>query len=165
MEKLYVIAEEYKAFEELCYAEDIDPQIMKDTLEAIFGEFEEKSDNLAKIHMEIQSSIKAIEVEMDRLNARAKQLEGKDRWIKEYLMENMRYTGKEKFKTALFSYSICKNGGAEPLVIDGTVEDIPPKYTIPQPPVVNKEAVRQLLSEKQVDWAHFEPRGEHLRIR
>lgn len=165
MEKLYVIAEEYKAFEELCYAEDVDSQIMKDTLESIFGEFEEKSDNLAKIHMEIQASIEAIKKEQDRLAFRAKQLEGKDQWIKQYLMENMRYTGKEKFKTSLFSYSICKNGGAEPLVIDGTVEDIPPKYTIPQPPKVNNEAVRQLLSEKQVEWAHFEPRGEHLRIR
>ena len=110
MEKLYVIAEEYKTFEELCYAEDIDPQIMKDTLEAIFGEFEEKSDNLAKIHMEIQASIEAINKERDRLSFRANQLENRDRWIKEYLMENMRYTGKEKFKTALFSYSICKNG-------------------------------------------------------
>lgn len=130
-----------------------------------FGEFEAKADNLAKIHLEIQASAKAIKEELDRLSVRQKQLENKDTWIKGYLMENMRYIGKEKFKTDLFSYSICKNGGAEPLVVDGILEDIPPKYTIPQPPVVNKDAVRQLLAEKQVEWAHIEPRGEHLRIR
>ena len=36
-------------------------------------------------------------------------------------------------------------------------------YLVPQPPVPNNEAIRKLLDEKQVDWAHLEPRGESLR--
>lgn len=80
-------------------------------------------------------------------------------------MANMQAIGKEKFKTSLFSFSIQKNGGKEPLVIDGSIEDIPGKFLVPQPPVVNNDAVRALLVEKQVDWAHLEPRGVHLGIR
>ena len=45
------------------------------------------------------------------------------------------------------------------------LEDIPGRFLIPQPPVPNNEAIRKLLDEKQVDWAHLEPRGESLRIR
>ena len=51
------------------------------------------------------------------------------------------------------------------MVIDGAIDDIPGRFLIPQPPKVNGDAVRALLSERQVDWAHLEPRGEHLGIR
>ena len=77
----------------------------------------------------------------------------------------MRQIGKTKFKTALFSFNIQKNGGVEPLVIDGAIDDIPGRYLIPQPPIPDNEAIRALLAEKQVEWAHLEPRGESLRIR
>lgn len=51
------------------------------------------------------------------------------------------------------------------MVIDGLLEDIPGKFLIPQPAVPNNEAIRKLLEEREVDWAHLEPRGESLRIR
>ena len=85
--------------------------------------------------------------------------------MKDTLEANMRAVGKTKFKTALFSFNIQKNGGLQPLVIDGLIDDIPGKFLIPQPPVPNNEAIRKLLAEKQVDWAHLDPRGESLRIR
>ena len=66
---------------------------------------------------------------------------------------------------ALFSFNIQKNGGLQPLVIDGLLEDIPGRFLIPQPPVPNNEAIRALLENKAVEWAHLEPRGESLRIR
>ena len=77
----------------------------------------------------------------------------------------MRFTGKTKFRTDLFSFNIQKNGGLQPLVIDGVLEDIPGRFLIPQPPIINNEAVRKLLENRQVEWAHLEPRGESLRIR
>lgn len=77
----------------------------------------------------------------------------------------MREIGRMKFKTALFSFNIQKNGGQQPLVITGSLEDIPGCFLIPQDPVPNNEAIRTLLGERQVEWAHLEPRGESLRIR
>lgn len=92
-------------------------------------------------------------------------MEDRSRWLKNELEANMRFTGKIKFRTDLFSFNIQKNGGMQPIIIDGALEDIPGRFLIPQPPVINNEAVRKLLADRQVDWAHLEPRGESLRIR
>ena len=113
----------------------------------------------------MQGDIEALKAEENRLVARRKALENRQQALKSNLEANMREIGKTKFKTALFSFNIQKNGGLQPLVIDGLLEDIPGKYLVPQSPVPNNEAIRKLLDEKQVDWAHLEPRGESLRIR
>ncbi len=77
----------------------------------------------------------------------------------------MKSTGKIKFKTLLFSFGIQKNGGKQPIVIDDP-EAVPDAYMVPQPPVVDKDAVRKTLEDGvSITWAHLEPRGESLRIR
>lgn len=163
--KLYDIAEEYKILEDMLYDGETDEQTIRDTMEAVLGEFEEKADNYAKIIFQMKSDIEVLEKEEKRLSAKRKVLESRQKWLRDNLFANMQAIGKKKFKTALFSFTIQKNGGVEPLIIDGLLEDIPGKFLIPQPPVPNKEAIREFLSEKQVEWAHLEPRGESLRIR
>ena len=118
-----------------------------------------------KWFFQTRADIEALRAEEMRLAARRKGLETRSSQLKDNLEANMRDMGKMKFKTALFSFNIQKNGGLQPLVIDGLIEDIPGRFLIPQPPVPNNEAIRSLLAEKQVEWAHLEPRGESLRIR
>ena len=113
----------------------------------------------------MDASIKALKDEEQRLSGRKKALEERQKWLKDTLEANMRYTGKMKFKTPLFSFSIQKNGGLEPLVITGELEDIPGRYLIQQPPIPDNMKIRKLLEEQPVEWAHLEPRGESLRIR
>lgn len=163
--KLYEISEEYGALRDMLYDGETDEQVIRDTMESVEGEFEDKADNYARIIFGMKADIEALKTEEERLYARRKALEERQRWLKENLEANMRFTGKIKFKTALFSFNIQKNGGLEPLVIDGSIEDIPGRFLIPQPPVPNNESIRKLLAERQVDWAHLEPRGESLRIR
>ena len=107
----------------------------------------------------------AVKAEADRMNRRHKSLEARADWLKRTLKANMEFIGKTKFKTALFSFSISKNGGKQPMVITENLGEIPNKFLIRQDPLVNKEAVRELLKEKEVDWAHLEPYGTHLNIR
>lgn len=163
--RLYELTEQYEILQDMMYDPDVDEQIVRDTMEAIWGEIEEKADGYAKIILGMKDDIEALQTEERRLKSRRQSLEARQKWLKENLMANMREIGKEKFKTTLFSFSIQKNGGLDPLVIDGTIEDIPGRFLVPQPPVVNNDAVRALLAEKQVDWAHLEPRGVHLGIR
>lgn len=108
----------------------------------------------------MDASIKALKDEEQRLSGRRKALEERQKWLKDTLEANMRYTGKMKFKTPLFSFSIQKNGGLEPLVITGELEDIPGRYLIQQPPIPDNMKIRKLLEEQPVEWAHLEPRGE-----
>lgn len=163
--RLYELTEEYITLQDMLYDGETDEQVILDTMEAIFGEIEDKAEAYAKIIKGMKADIDALKTEEDRLAARRASLENRQKMLKNTLMENMRAIGKTKIKTALFTISIQKNGGFDPLVIDGDIEDIPGRFLIPQPPKVNNEAVRKLLTEKPVDWAHLEPRGEHLGIR
>ncbi|RHV69816.1 hypothetical protein DXB18_01150 [Clostridium sp. OM02-18AC] len=163
--KLYELTEQFLALQDLVYDPEVDNRVLQDTMDGLWGEIEEKADGYAKIIKGMQGDIEALKAEENRLVARRKALENRQQALKSNLEANMREIGKTKFKTALFSFNIQKNGGLQPLVIDGLLEDIPGKYLVPQSPVPNNEAIRKLLDEKQVDWAHLEPRGESLRIR
>lgn len=165
MAKLYELTEQYAVLLDMLYDGEEDEQTIRDTMESVDGEIEDKADNYARIIFGMKADIEALKIEEERLYTRRKTLETRQKWLKENLEANMRFIGKTKFKTALFSFNIQKNGGLEPLVIDGAIEDIPGRFLIPQPPVPNNESIRRLLAEKQVDWAHLEPRGESLRIR
>ena len=167
MEKttLYELTENYRLLMDMVYDPEVDEQTVRDTMEGLWGEIEEKADGYAKILAEMKVDMETLKGEELRLNARRKSLEVRSQWLKDNLEANMKAIGKTKFKTALFSFNIQKNGGLQPLVIDGLLEDIPGRFLIQQAPVPNKEAIRKLLEEKQVDWAHLEPRGESLRIR
>lgn len=165
MNSLYELTEQYQAVMDMLCDEEVDEQTVFDTLEGIEGEFEDKADNYAKIIRMLKGNAEIIQGEEARLYARRKTMENRIQRMKEMLQANMEFIGKTKFKTALFSFSVAKNGGKQPLEITDNLEEIPGKYLIPQPPVPDKEKIRQLLAEKEVDWAHLAPYGKHLNIR
>ena len=78
----------------------------------------------------------------------------------------MEITGKTKFSTTLYTFSIRKNGGLEPLKIDADIKDIPEQYLTPQPPTINIGAIRKALDEGAIlHFAHIEERGTNLSIK
>lgn len=165
MASLYELTEEYAALQEMAYDPEVDEQALHDTMEMITADIEDKADGYAGIIRGMAADIEALKKEEERLYARRKHLETRSKYLKDALEASMRAIGKLKFKTARFSFNIQKNGGLEPLVIDGNIDDIPGRFLIPQPPVPDNEKIRRLLAERQVEWAHLEPRGESLRIR
>lgn len=165
MNTLYGLTEQWEAVADMFYDGETDEQTIFDTLEAIEGEIEDKADNYAKLIRNMMADADSLKNEEDRLYSRRKSLENHAKRLKETLQANLESIGKTKFKTALFTFSVVNNGGMQPLTITDNIEDIPGKYLIPQPPVVNKDAVRALLADKEVEWAHLEPRGKSLRIK
>ena len=165
MSTIYELTDAYKTVEDMLYDGETDEQTIMDTLEAIDGEIEEKADNYAKLIKNLQADAVALKAEEERMYARRKSLENKAQRLKDRLQANLEFIGKTKFKTLLFSFSIAKNGGKQPLSITGNLDEIPGKYLIPQPPKVNNDAIRELLQDKEVEWAHLEPYGKHLNIR
>ncbi len=162
---LYELSEQYQILQEMAYDPEVDEETLKDTMEGLWGEIEGKADGYARIIFSMKADIEILKKEEERLRLRRKSLENRSELLKNNLEANMRYIGKTKFRTALFSFNIQKNGGLQPLVIDGLIEDIPGKYLIAQEPVPDNKAIRELLKDKQVEWAHLEPQGESLRIR
>ena len=165
MSKLYELTEEWEAVAEMLYDGETDEQVILDALESIEGEIEDKADNYAKLIRSMIADADALKAEEDRLRGRRASLENRARRLKETLQANLEFIGKTKFKTTLFSFSVSKNGGKQPLEITDNLDDIPGKFLIPQPPVVDKDKVRELLAEKEVEWAALKPYGTHLNIR
>ena len=163
--KLYELTEQWDAVFNMMEDGETDEQVIFDTLESIEGEIEDKADNYAKMIRNLQTSVDVLKAEEERLYYRRKSTENHIQRLKDNLQANLEFIGKTKFKTDLFSFSVAKNGGKQPLSITDNLDEIPGKYLIPQPPKVNNDAVRELLKEKTVDWAHLEPYGRHLNIR
>lgn len=163
--KLYELTEQWDAVFNMLEDGETDEQVIFDTLESIEGEIEDKADNYAKMIRNLQASVDMLKAEEERLYQRRKSTENHIQRLKDNLQANLEFIGKTKFKTDLFSFSVSKNGGKQPLSITDNLDEIPGKYLIPQPPKVDNDAVRELLKEKSVDWAHLEPYGRHLNIR
>lgn len=163
--KLYELTEQWEDVFNMMEDGETDEQVIFDTLESIEGEIEDKADNYAKMIRNLQASVDVLKAEEERLYQRRKSTENHIQRLKDNLQANLEFIGKTKFKTDLFSFSVAKNGGKQPLSITDNLDEIPGKYLIPQPPKVNNDAVRELLKDKEVEWAHLEPYGRHLNIR
>lgn len=165
MSSLYELTEAYDTVLEMLYDQEVDEQTVIDTLDGIEGEIEDKADNYAKLIRELKADADKLAEEERRIAARRKSLESRADRLKRNLQANLEFIGKTKFKTALFTFSISPNGGLQPLTITDNLGEIPGKYLIPQPPVPDKDKIRELLKSKEVEWAHLETRGKSLRIR
>lgn len=165
MSNLYQLTDQYQDVLNMLYDGDTDTQIIFDTLESIDSEIEDKADNYAKIIKTMMADVEAIKAEEERLYARRTAIENRARALKDNLQANLEFIGKTKFKTTLFSFSVSKNGGKQPLEITDNLDEIPGKFLIPQPPKPNTEAIRELLKDKEVEWAKLKPYGTHINIR
>ena len=118
------------------------------------------------ISRQLTADIEVCKAEQRRLADRRKTLENKKTRLLKALEEAMRLTGKTKFKTALFSFGIQKNGGKQPLVLDVDPAALPQEFQVPQPPKADDDAIRAYIDKHgSASFAHLEPRGESLRIR
>ena len=167
MNSLYNLTTDYQQLLNLLYDGEVDQQTVMDTLDALEDAIEDKADGYAVIIKTIDADVDAIEAEIKRLQARKQALDNRKEWLKSNLEDTMRALGKTKFKTALFSYGIQKNGGKRALNLDCPINRLPPelqKVTIE----ANNEAIRNLLIQQGAEdnqYAHLAPQGEHLSIR
>ena len=162
MSNLYQLTNNYEQVLNMLYDEEIDEQMIFDTLEAIEGEIEDKADGYAKIIKELESKKNARKEEAKRLTDSAKVFENRVNALKQNLFNAMKQTGKTKFATDLFTFNIAKNGGKQPLTIDG---DVPEEYKKIIKENDNEKIRADLEAGKELPFAHLEPRGESLRIK
>ena len=159
---LYELTEDYMNLLELAEDPDIDEQAFTDTLEGIEGALEIKAEGYAKIIRMLEGDAAACDAESKRLRNKKQAIERNIDRMKKALQYSMVQTGKTKFKTALFSFGIQKNPAS--VVIDHAGK-VPASYWIPQPPELDKKAIKAYIKENgDVDWAHLE-QTESLRIR
>lgn len=161
MSDLYKLNIAWQELNNMLYQDDVDKQMILDTLESIDGEIEDKADNYAKIIKGMEAKRDARKAEAKRLTDSASVLDNRIKYLKQNLFNTMKDTGKIKFTTDLFAFRIQKNGGKRALTIDGKV---PKEYT---KTIIENDTdkIRQALEEgKELKFAHLEPQSESLRI-
>ncbi len=141
---------------------DLDPEVMQDTLDSIEDAIENKAENIAKLIRNLESDVTAYKEEEERLKTKRQATENKVKWLKTYLEDNMKLTGKTKFKSGMFNFSIQKN----PASVNITDEKaIPEEFLIQQPPKVDKTSLKEILKRGiEVPGAELK-QTEGLRIR
>lgn len=143
MASLFDLSTDYQQLYDLI-AEQEDEQILKDTLASINDAIEDKADGYVAVIKTLEGDNKAIDEEIKRLRQRKTSNQNGVKRLKEILQEVMEQTGKEKFKTALNSYSIANN----PPSLDITDESLIPKqYYIEQQPKLDKKELLKVVKD------------------
>ena len=160
--KLYEITEDFERLREMASDPDVDPEAIRDTMEAIEADFEDKADGYAKVIRMLEADEDGLDAEIKRLQARKSAVSGNKGRIKDALERAMRQTGKLKFKTLLFSFGIQKN---PPSVAILKEDGVPIDYlVVPDPQPDKKRILAELKAGATFDWAELK-QTEALRIR
>lgn len=125
----------------------------------------EKLDGYAYYVKQLESELAICQEEYRAWRLKAERRTSQIGRLKSTLMEHFEAVGTPKVNTGKFQFSICKNGGHQPIRIDDP-EDLPVAYQIQPPPVANSQKVRDALSAGEVvPGAELLERGKHIRIK
>ena len=162
MSTLYELTNDYLTLLDMAEDPDVEEDVLRDTMEGIEGEIEIKADGYARVMKQLEATSANLEFEEKRLMNRRKTIDRNIKRMKQALQDAMVATGKPKFKTDLFSFTIRKNPAS--VVIDHAT-CIPPEFLIPQDPKIDNKAIKAAIDRgDDITFAHLE-QGESLIIR
>lgn len=162
MANIYDLKASYLMVQEMIEAGD---DSLESVLETIEDEIEAKADGYASIIANLTSDIEGLKAEEKRLKERRTAYEKSIERLKETLYTAMKQTGKTKFKTERFNFSIAKNGGALPIKLNVDVSELPDAFVVIERKV-DKKAIANYINETgDCTYAELCERGESLRIK
>ena len=164
---LYDLSVQMQTILEMAEEEDLDPQLIADTLEGVEGEIEIKLDSYGIVANELQTDVAKIDMEIKRLTEKKKRINANIDRMKDAVMYAMDLLEKRKVQGEHFTWQIQKNGGKVPLIIDEDfpVISLPEEYQL-WDVKANKDAIRKdLEAGKELPYARLGERGESLRLK
>lgn len=164
MAHLYEITENLRGLSSIDAEDEGMALAIRDTMQAVQGEFDEKAKAVAAVILNMDSDAEAIQAEIDRLTARKKAIANRQDGIKNYLRENMEACGISKITHPLFSITLAK--GREIVIIDNP-SVIPDElmYVKTEMRPEKAEILRLLKEGKEVPGAHIERSQSSIRIK
>ena len=110
MTNLYEIATTHnQALLAMADMDDLPDEVIKDTMEALEGNFNDKALSVAGFFLNIDVDIQAMKEAEKRIADRRKVKENQVKWMKDYLLSNMVRTGITKIECPQFKISIRNN--------------------------------------------------------
>lgn len=160
---LFDIVGEYQQLYDLATSEEEQAeQVFIDTLESIKGELDIKSAGYVAVINRLEAEqAKADEIAKAYASV-AKSRKNAIKRMKDTLLYAMDVMEVSEMAAGDMTIKIKKNGGMQPLVIDGNVPDSLTKVTI-EP---DNEKIRAYLKDHEdCEFAHLEERGRHIEIK
>lgn len=165
LRKLYCTQEAINDLLECVEDGDYTTEQVADTIEALNCTIEQNCDDIANVIASLTGEQEYLREEMSRLSLRFTKLTDKKVRLQEGLKFYLKSKGMKKVHTNNYDFSVCKNGGKQPIEITVDSHDIPKEYCYFQPKP-NTDIIRKALESGQdLEFAHFGERGEHIRIR
>jgi hypothetical protein len=163
--KLYELVGQYRALEALESSEDIPPEVIRDTLEGLEGQLQEKATNVGLFIRNLESTAEAIEDAAKKMSARAAIIRSRSQSMQDYLLFNMQASGITKIESPFFTLCVKKN---PPTVVIDNEAEIPEDYKVAPPPPpkrVDKTAIGNAFKAGEVvPGCHIE-RRERLEVK
>lgn len=163
MSKLYELTGQLKELENMDGDEDFSIAI-RDTIEAIEGEFNDKALAVSRIALNFDSDIEALDVEIKRLQDRKAAMKNRRENLIEYLRYNMEAAGINKITCPLFTITLAK--GRDVVVVDDD-ERIPDEFMRVKTTVEPDKAgiLAALKNGTEIVGAHIEKSKSSIRIK
>jgi hypothetical protein len=179
-ESLYALTGQYNELYDLLTnnEEELDEEVIKDTLSAILGEIEVKSENYLKVIDRLDMEEYAADMQIKKWTAIKKlRTNGKKR-MKSALAECMEQMGVKEIKAGDSIIKLVNNGGKQPIMYRNAlnskmsgdevhIEDIPKEY---RKVVVSEDKdtdkIRQALEKgEKLDFCYLADRGKHITVK
>ena len=124
---------------EMLQADEIDEQAYNDTMEGIGAD--EKLEDYIYVIKQCEADNVAIKTEIDRLKANKEKNDKAIDRMKQAIVDFMKATDQKEAKAGTFNLSLRKSEST--VITDET--KIPSEYLIPQPPKVDKTAIKKAI--------------------
>ena len=163
---LYELTGQFMELFQLMEDPEMDEEALRDTLEGMEGEFDQKIDGWCRVLKSLEADAKALKDESKRLADRGRAIENRIANMKAFMMQSMQAIGKTEAGD-LLKAKITKNGGVLPLRFkDGaSASDVSSTFRCIEYHF-NNEAIREALDAgKVLDFVEYGERGQSLRIK
>lgn len=161
MASLFDITGEFLALYSMATDDDADDQVFIDTLESLTGELSVKAAGYVNVINQLEMEQAQAKQMAELFTAKAKVRENAVKRMKNALIDALDIAGKTELPAGAYTIKVVKNGGLQPLVIDGDVPDNMTKVTV-EP---DSKKIREFLKTNECGWAHLEERGRHISIK
>jgi hypothetical protein len=166
--KLYELVAQHRSLEALESSDDLPAETIRDTLEGLEGQLQEKAVSVAHFVRNLESTADAIDEAAEAMRMRGTRLRKRAQSLQDYLLFNMQAAGITKIDSPYFTLIVKKN---PPTVVIDSENLIPAQYMRqpdpppPPKPVPDKKAIGDAFKAgEDVPGAHTEQR-ERLEIK
>lgn len=142
MSSLYELTSDWLQLMDLLENEEVDEQVVQDTLEGLEGEIEDKLQNCIFVIRNLEKDMKGFETEEKRMKKGKETCETRIKSLKKYMQTAMEVIGKEKVKTKFNSLWIQNNTPSVVMDVQ-SVDDVPIEYLTMPKPTINKTKIAE----------------------